>query len=121
MASPQELIDALENIKRNASIFTGDADIKADTTVEQIMTFAKLHTNGHTPAPAQKPVHLPASSTLDAIVKTLQKNPSGLSSEHLQKLLNIPKPVWVKAKNEGLESGVLKTKGEKRGTKYFVK
>lgn len=115
MATPQKLIDALKLIDQNA-------DIRNNITVEQLLAFAE-HANGLTQEPAkpQQSVSLPPAGVLDEIVKTLRKNPGGLSSEHLQRLLNLPKPVVKRAIDEGLESGVLKKRGERRGTKYYVK
>lgn len=60
-----------------------------------------------------------AAKLLDRIVPNLGKE--GARAEDLRALLGVDKPAITEAITYGLENGVLKKTGEKRGTKYFAK
>lgn len=59
--------------------------------------------------------------TLDSIVKLLAKNPDGLRAEQIRNELSLDTREVPRPLQEGLLSGVIAKKGDKRATTYFLK
>jgi len=55
---------------------------------------------------------------LERVQATLSARKEPMRAEHLRSELNLPKPQMSKALHHGVETGVLRTCGQKRGTTY---
>jgi hypothetical protein len=60
------------------------------------------------------------AATLDGIVSLLKQNSAGLRAEQIRKHLNLLAKELPRPLSEGLEAKVLRKKGQKRATVYFV-
>ncbi len=60
------------------------------------------------------------AATLDGIVSLLKQNAAGLRAEQIRKHLNLLAKELPRPLSEGLEAKVLRKKGQKRATVYFV-
>jgi len=75
------------------------------------------------PRPTKKrgrPSSSVAKVSVDAIVETLKKNPTGLRNEQLQKALGASNDALSQPLKSALDSKVVKKRGQRRGTTYFA-
>lgn len=63
--------------------------------------------------------HIDAAPHRDAVLALVRSNP-GKRSEELQKLSDLPRPIWKKALGWLREQGKVVTKGNKRASIYFA-